>query len=293
LGVEIEIAQITVERPLQPARLNDPAMGIAERVSLDLSDDITLAGISALPETAEVGWPITLNAVWQASKTPDQDYLVEWALQDDQGKHLRVQQAGVIASFPTTRWMAGDVWKEIVVLLPPGHVSEGRYALTARLVAQDGSPIGEPHQVGSLNLRVPSRSFDLPAPLFPANAFWQNGITLLGYDLALRDQTVILTLYWQPQESISGNLTVFVHLINSGGVILAQLDRFPVEGARPTAGWLPGEILADQYLLPVIPEALPDLDQIRLGLYDAETGLRVPLQSGEDFLLLPATFRGH
>jgi hypothetical protein len=54
------------------------------------------------------------------------------------------------------------------------------------------------------------------------------------------------------------------------GAVLAQADRVPAGGARPTTGWLPGEVVADAYPLPLAAAA-----GLRVGLYDPATGERL------------------
>jgi hypothetical protein len=66
------------------------------------------------------------------------------------------------------------------------------------------------------------------------------------------------------------NYTAFVHVLGPDGDLLAQADRVPAEGARPTTGWLPGEVIADAYDLPLAGAAA-----LRVGLYDAATGERL------------------
>jgi hypothetical protein len=63
------------------------------------------------------------------------------------------------------------------------------------------------------------------------------------------------------------NYTVFNHLVGPAGQVVAQTDGEPVGGARPTSGWLPGELLEDNYAI-LLPEGLPAGEYaLRVGLY--------------------------
>ena len=51
----------------------------------------------------------------------------------------------------------------------------------------------------------------------------------------------------------------------------------PGDGTLPTTGWLPGEVILDQYEVPVQPDAPPGQYVIEVGMYQAETGQRLPI----------------
>ena len=122
-------------------------------------------------------------------------------------------------------------------------------------------------------------------------------IRFLGYDVA---HTAVqpgghlqFTLYWQLLAPVSEDYTVFTHLLSPGNVLLAQVDRQPLQGRVPTSQWLPGGIYADRFdiLLPLdIP---PGEAQLEVGLYQWTTMERLPVvtaegqQLPEDRVLLP------
>ncbi|MCZ7573369.1 MAG: glycosyltransferase family 39 protein [Ardenticatenaceae bacterium] len=103
-------------------------------------------------------------------------------------------------------------------------------------------------------------------------------LKLLGYDLptsAAPGDTVHLTLYWQALRPIPLPYKVFTHIINADEHIWGQKDDVPAAGARPTTGWLPGEIIVDPYAIPLNPEAPAGRYRLEIGLYDAATGQRL------------------
>jgi hypothetical protein len=97
--------------------------------------------------------------------------------------------------------------------------------------------------------------------------------TLLGYDLATAEVAPGgrwgVRLYWRGEDKASVSYTVFVHLIDGENRIWGQLDSVPVQGQYPTTGWLPGEIVADDYALAVAAEAPAGAYRLEIGLYDA------------------------
>ena len=96
---------------------------------------------------------------------------------------------------------------------------------------------------------------------------------LLGADLepdpAAPGGVLRLTLYWQALTEMDTPYTVFVHLLDAQERVVVGHDGEPVDGARPTTGWVPGEYIADGHSL-TLPADLPPGDYvIEVGLYDA------------------------
>jgi len=128
-------------------------------------------------------------------------------------------------------------------------------------------------------------------PLNNGGADFSGEMKLLGYRLqegaVAPGQSLHLTLYWQAQIAMDRNWSIFVHVVDDQGVIVAQRDRYPGNGALATSLLAPGEIFADDYVIP-IPEVTysPAPARIEVGLYDLLDGTRLPLTSGEDSLWL-------
>lgn len=82
--------------------------------------------------------------------------------------------------------------------------------------------------------------------------------------LLCTDDQLFLTIDWAAPSTPPRDLSVFVHLIDADGALLAQDDRAaPVYGWRPLTSWLPNERVRDSYVLPRLAGA----EQIRFGLY--------------------------
>ena len=79
------------------------------------------------------------------------------------------------------------------------------------------------------------------------------------------------------------NYTAFVQLLNADDSIAQQIDRWQIAFDAPTSTWLPGQVIADQYVFAVSSSA-DSLDKLRIGvgLYDAATGKRLSaLEAGQ------------
>lgn len=117
-----------------------------------------------------------------------------------------------------------------------------------------------------------------------------NEIRLLGYDLAYPDSQspglLRVTLYWQPEQRLPHDYTVFVHLIDEAGRLRAQHDAMPQGNALPTSCWQPGEIVADEHSLPLDPDMRPGLYTLNVGMYRldllwaGEVNHRLPVRIG-------------
>ena len=171
-------------------------------------------------------------------------------------------------------------------------------ALTVPPEAEDGPAhvvlaVGERQLLlGEVTLRGGRHTFIAPSVEHPLASRASDVATLLGFDWApgptvRAGEPVTLTLVWRAAPGAeSKDLTVFVHLLGTDGGIAAQHDGKPVEGTRPTGGWAPGEILVDRHVLVWQREYAGDA-VLRVGLYDAATGLRVLWDDGQDFYELP------
>src|SRR5690606_44030 len=99
-------------------------------------------------------------------------------------------------------------------------------------------------------------------------------ITLLGYEMQLgpAGETLPLTLYWQVQRPADQPLMPFVHLEDSSGYRWGQVESF----AYPAEQWAGEDIIVQQVQVPAPPGTPPGRYQLRVGLFNPETGERVP-----------------
>ncbi|MGC9398219.1 MAG: ArnT family glycosyltransferase [Anaerolineae bacterium] len=82
-------------------------------------------------------------------------------------------------------------------------------------------------------------------------------------------------LWWDARAAFDAPYIVFVHYLRDGEQI-AQHDSQPGQGLLPTTRWQPGDLILDEHPLPDIKPD-PARDQLRVGLYQSETGEHLPL----------------
>lgn len=83
--------------------------------------------------------------------------------------------------------------------------------------------------------------------------------------------------------------TVFVHLRDGDGNIIAQSDAQPMNGSRPTTSWIAGEYVLDEHTLKWNRTDYRGPATVAVGLYDQATGQRVKLSDSREFIVLPVS----
>lgn len=129
--------------------------------------------------------------------------------------------------------------------------------------------------------------------LKPANAAVPHRLdTLFGNQLALRGfaltpneprsgEELTVTLYWQALQRPDHNYTVFVHLENHDGKVIAQSDSYPVQGRYPTTSWSLGYVVKDVHQFTIPTNVASRHLHLVVGLYRLRTMQRLqPLGSG-------------
>lgn len=111
--------------------------------------------------------------------------------------------------------------------------------------------------------------------------FGDNAFTLLGYtaerhELAPGKPGLRVTYYWQTQQGVSQDLTLFLQLVSPGAAgPTAQVDTFPTYGALPTRLWSSDNLIVDQIYLPLPASADSLSGRLITGLYDPTTMVRL------------------
>jgi 4-amino-4-deoxy-L-arabinose transferase-like glycosyltransferase len=113
---------------------------------------------------------------------------------------------------------------------------------------------------------------------------------LRGYDVAPSlvrpGEPLDVTVYWETLSATPDEYTVFVHLIDGEGVVVAQRDTYPGLGRYPTTAWAPGNVFADTYRIWLPDSAYaPNTLSVKVGLYRSEAG-RLLTPDGRDALEL-------
>lgn len=295
LGATFPLGTLKVSRPLTPL---DPASLSIRYPLQNRFGDIELLGHDLSLSSLHPGESFSLPLYWRALTEPNRDYGLAFLAQDEEGRRWELGRGPLLESFPTSQWAAGDVWRVWYDLRLDPDTALGSLELSLRLLDP-----ARPNPVGEVSLAqvsiIPGRahSFQRPSPQVPLDLSLGSAFKLLGYDIStstLRPgERLSLTLYWRSVARSDLDYTVFTHLLDQNNRIWGQVDSPPLGGLAPTSSWLPGEVIADPYSIPLDPQSPPGAYWLEVGLYDPQTGQRLLFRDpsggtlGDRFLVGP------
>jgi hypothetical protein len=161
--------------------------------------------------------------------------------------------------------------------------------ITLTAIAPDGSR----KVLVQCTVKASDHLFSTPAIGNQYSADFPGVGTLSGFDWAgapLSHADFPVKLYWKANGTATIAYTVFVHLLNAAGQVIAQNDSPPANGSRPTTSWVDGEYVIDPHTLTfnTAGQTYSGAATLEVGLYDVATGQRVLVNNGADHVSLPA-----
>ena len=280
-GTAYKVEEVEVQPATEQPRIED--LVISHRLSQIWGEWLELLGYN-LERQVDAGSTVTLGLFWRGRAHMDQDYELRVQLQAADGG-VAWESILPLCSYPTSRWSPGEVFHVLYDLDIGADVPAGQYRLMVSALEPTGEVLA-PSDFDLAPLEVTGRAhrFDLPdAVQHPLDLRLGAGgeVTLLGYDLPQTEvapgDAVTLTLYWRCEALLHTGYTVFTHLLDPGGQVRGQMDSPPQGGAAPTTSWLVGEVIADEYRIPVAEDAPAGVYQVEVGMYDPATVVRLPV----------------
>ncbi|MCL4393577.1 MAG: glycosyltransferase family 39 protein [Chloroflexi bacterium] len=282
---EVTLAEVQVIAPAQP-----DLAAIPGRTLVDLGRGMRIVGIRT-PPFVSPGEPAPLVLYWQAASAIGSDESVVLQIRDSSGSvHGETRSVPSLGIYPPTKWLPGQIVKDPHLISVRADTPDGSYGLFAGIAQGVTTKPISMAQVGYVTVRGRPHYYEAPAPAAALAAQFGSTAKLIGYDLSNDNRNIRLVLYWHALETSNTSYTVFVHVLDSSQVIRAQQDHVPGDGAFPTTSWVKGEYLADLYQLQIPADAAPGGYIVEIGMYDAKTGIRLPVQpGGGDSVLLPTS----
>lgn len=240
-----------------------------------LEEGLWLYGRSALPEVVLTGSKVTLDLYWQGKRPLPAHLPITLTLA---GRAVAQQP---LSRYDTGRWRTGEVVQEKLTFVVPPDLAVGQAVLTLQVGTEAAVTLGV------LTLQETQRLFTLPDEIaLPLDADFGGVLTLRGLDAAEVQvgTTAVITFYWQVQSQPTALYTIFAHLLDANEQIVTQSDQWP--GGLPSDSYLPGEVIVDVTRLNIPAELPPGDYRLRVGVYTAVDGRRLPVGDGE-FILLP------
>jgi hypothetical protein len=283
----LTLSELTVtpaHNPVDPDELD-----LALPVGQELLPGLKLLGFETLPgEAVRAGSQVGASLIWQAGETPiplDLEMSLTAKAGEGHDEWILSEPVGLAGdSYPTSHWQPGEIWRGRLLARIPPSLEPGLYELELHLAANDPAkmePLTLP--IGEFQVEGWPRVFEPPQPQVELGADFAGQATLVGLDASANQVTagdsLLARLHWRAEAEFADNYTAFVHLIGPDGLLYGQVDQTPGAGAFPTTGWLPGEYIADEYVIPLAENAPPGDYQIEIGMYNPNTGQRLSVTS--------------
>jgi hypothetical protein len=290
------VAQLTPLASAEPLLSSLPNWPSLSLIDYDWGHQVRLVGYQVWPAWVKPGQPIVLNLYWHGLTDQPGEYKTFVQVVNGHSEPL-VQGDGHFLS-EQYRWRQGGMVPDQYLLWIGPETPPGDYLVRMGLFNPDSSarvavysPSGETlgNQISLGLFYVTSSDADPRLPHTPSPARLGEHIQLLGYSLPPSQADAALLrvqLHWQADGQVAADYTIFVQLLNAQDQLVTSWDAQPLSGQYPTSRWQTGEIVVDEFALP-LPEELPS-GHYRLvaGMYDLATGQRLPA-TGDDGQRLP------
>lgn len=282
-GVWASAGQVEV---LPPASFPAPeSFSIHTQQQTDIAPGVSLLGWGELPAALRPGETLPLTLYWQGTVTDQArtDTSLEALLRDATGQETSLWRGQPTRGrYPAPRWRAGEIVVDPARWPVPRQQPAGHYTLVLRA---DGTAV----EMGALEIAGVPRLFEPPRADTVTQTGLGDALQLYGYSLLTPPEAdgLRLTLVWQALAEVDAEYTVFVHVLDDAGNIIAQRDVMPVDNTYPTRLWAAGEYVVDEHAFPALP---PGRYALRVGLYQQASGQRLPLadDAQQDFIDLGA-----
>jgi len=277
------------QRPSVTAAGDVPAA--ARPVGFVYDGKVRLLGYEMETDRVQPGQPVGITLFWQALAPMQEDYSITLQLY---GWHQALWQHDTYpggGSYPTSQWSPGELVVDHYVITPRGDVTGPGPVLAPLAVGlyrhdtMEKLPVADA-QGQAVAFPVAARltlesAESAPAISQPLRRNFGGVVDLAGYDVgdgrAGAGADAPLTLYWRVTGQPQRDYKVFVHLLDAQGRVVAQADAPPLDGSYPMSAWQVGEVLADGHRLAIPADADRGKYRIFVGLYDPDTGERLPV----------------
>ncbi|RME49586.1 MAG: hypothetical protein D6796_04660, partial [Caldilineae bacterium] len=274
IGVAILAGVAAVQFAAGAFRLQSPpdAPAVVQHpLHADFGDAVRLLGVDPPPETVIAGRPLAVTVYWRALHPLAADYAVFLHLDAPDGETLATADETHPADIPTSHWPPSLYLRNPLQLTVPAGALPIRYTLRVGLYdPQTGQRLPLPGGETAFAVgRVWVEPVRSPRPPDGPRARFGDSIRLLGARFDPAAQTV--TLYWQTDAPLSGDDSIFLHLLDAGGARVGQADGTPYGNRYPLPDWRPGQVIADPR-----PVGAAGAVELAVGVYNPRTGQRLP-----------------
>ncbi len=277
--------------PLTIYAYRPPQEGLGPRQVLNarVPDRLSVLGYQVAPRVLKAGETAQLLLALQApqvGRAPERPFeAVVRLISPLDGTAMAEWSAELPQGLDPAAWEPGQVLDQALALPLPDDLPAGAYLLNLSLRDDEGQelwPFSFNNDVNRLD-RIPLTWLAVPqdgqAPEQEVLVEFGEGIRLRGLTRgeAAAGADLPVTLFWEVGQPVNEELVVFVHVVDESGQLAAGQDGRPAGGLFPTAAWQPGLTVEDEHVLALPPDLRPGSYALRAGLYDPESGVRVPI----------------
>jgi hypothetical protein len=113
------------------------------------------------------------------------------------------------------------------------------------------------------------------AAISQPEATFDDEISLIGAQVNRTADEIEVVVDWQVLREGERPLTVFVHLYDSTGALVAQHDGPPAQGFVPWPLWQTGDVITDRHVVALTTPLAAGSYRLAVGVYDSNSGERL------------------
>jgi len=287
---------------------NSSQSALAQRIPVDVNfgGEVQLLDYAV---TTDRNGELVVSTTWQALSPLDHDLRFDIALLDPELAVLhdsQFYQPTAALWYPASMWATGE---PVRIETLPWTLDADRFVLAVAVYpGKDGWAQGSRLPVQAVTPTMPILDGDTlvrlggyahtsgnewvalsPQPAAaerPLDVQFGDSLRLDGVSIQATSapgRSLPITLDWRGIGAPAVDYTSFVHLLDSTGAKVAQLDWTPHDAISklPTSNWPPGWVGQDTQSLALPAELAPGEYTLIAGLYDWQTGSRLPVTGAD------------
>jgi hypothetical protein len=252
--------------------------------NVDFGGALFLGGYDLAPLQLSPGGRARITLHWTPVGSLNRDYTTFVHLINADGVVVAASDHRPGAAYyPTTLWRPGVTVLDAHDLDLAPDLGRAPYAILVGVYSATSGAglahLGQPTTVGLAGASRPADALP-PGQYHRSDAVLGGQLALRGYEVTAGGGTVTVRMYWQAVRVPDSDFTVFVHLLDARGGIVAQLDRRPLGGTLPTTSWPAGYLVADDWRVDVPSGVGTGRYAVLAGAYGAAGDLPLPVVDG-------------
>ena len=263
--------------------------GTSQTLEATISEQLALIKYQFSPQIIGPGEDVYLTLDLQALEPVSTGFFTVAHLVSPDGQIWSWRDQQTPHSVPGAWWQPGLAIPERVQLQTTADLLPGAYDLQVFWRASDNKTLWPVYREGVETPfdRVHLGYVVVPPPADPSGANvvgarFADEILLEAAKIApslaaAPGDTLDVTLYWNALKQPTADYTVFLHLSDEEGELVAAHDGMPVNDRLPTQAFPPGTLIADTHRLVLPDDLTPGVYQLKTGMYLLESGERLPV----------------